>query len=170
MFKLLFNKKNGGAFRRIALVGLIVTLLSGCSTVIVDDGAEKLYYDSIKSSNDIGGIKAVTYVERCKELIKSVYAPESRDEFNSIRDNYSDIVTESCLKQLCTVSSKLVDSDFNNTVEFNSVRYGYPSHTEDERKRIYMNIYVKKDSLTWRLNVELSINDESNKVYDVDVW
>lgn len=118
----------------------------------------------------IGEETTTEFINRCKWMIKASYAPESQSEFNHIQSKYNDIATELCLRQLSKSDTRLTGSDFNNTIVFNKVRYGYAKHQQDGIKRVYMNITVGKDNLSWDINIELDVNPELNKVDNIDVW
>lgn len=118
----------------------------------------------------IGDYTVNEFLERCKKMIKSAYAPESLEEYIGITEEYKDIATELCLNQLCKDDVELSGVDFNNTVEIKDTIYGYKYHQDNQKDKVYMELEVTQGSLSWDINIELEVNGEINKIDNINVW
>ena len=157
-------------YKVIAAALCVLVAFSGCALRKTEGSDEEVFKHKQEIEYVIGDETNTAFVDKCKELIKAAYAPESQSEFNHIQGKYKDIATELCLQQLTKVDNKLTGDDFGNTLTFNMVRYGYAKHQSDGVKRIFMDVTVQKGQLSWNIDIELDINNELNKVDNIDVW
>lgn len=156
---------------RVSILALsILVTFCGCTLNKVKSSDDEVFKHKQEIEYVIGDETNKAFVEKCKEMIKAVYAPESQSEFNHIQSKYMDIATEICLQQLTSVDNKLTGDDFGNTIDFNRIRYGYAKHQADGVKRVFMDVTVHKGQLAWNVNIELDINSELNKIDNIDVW
>lgn len=161
----------------ILAVGVKITT-SSKDTIEIDSTPEDVVTTEQKELAKSGEIKidtigdclAYDFIDECKRAIKASYAPIDKEEYDSIPKEFSGIMTDACINQLYDKGVELTGEDFNNTLKFNVVRYGFKQHQSDEKRRIYMNITVSNSSIHWDINIELLINDDIGKIDNIDVW
>ena len=163
--------------KRVFSLLLALTILvafCGCTNSKQKDAVEvkTLKVDTKLTENEynIGDKTVYEFMEKCKKLIKAVYAPEDASEFESITDDYSDIINSVCLQQLIKTDTEMTGLDYGNDIVFKSEKYGYGKHQEDGKRKLLYNIAVSQSDLTWEVFIELSIDEETGKINDNDIW
>ena len=133
---------------------------------------QTLKVDTKMTENEynIGDKTVYEFMEQCRNLIKAVYAPEDANEFNSITEDYSDIINSVCLQQLIKTDTEMTGVDFGNDIVFKSEKYGYGKHQEDGKRKLLYNVAVTQVDLTWEVFIELSIDESTGKICDIDIW
>ena len=158
----------------ILLALTILVALCGCTESKTQDAVEvkTLKVDNKLTENEynIGDKTVYQFMEKCRNLIKAVYAPEDAGEFESITSEYSDIINSVCLQQLLKTDTEMTGLDYGNDIVFKSEKYGYGKHQEDGRRKLLYNIAVSQNDLTWEVFIELSIDENTGKIYDIDIW
>lgn len=152
----------------------ILVAMCGCTKDSAKDAVEveTLKVDNKLTENEynIGDRTVYQFMEECKNLIKAVYAPNDAHEFESIAENYSDIINSVCLQQLIKTDSEMTGLDYGNDIVFKSEKYGYGKHQEDGKRKLLYNIAVSQNDLTWEVFIELSIDETTGKINDIDIW
>ena len=165
------NKKIKLVIRKIIATISILVIFCSCGRYEErNEDAVYFYKQRLSDKNNIGDYTEKDYVSNCQKLIKCIYAPESAEQYNSIYSNFQDIINENCINQLYNRGVQLSDDDFQNTIEFNTVRLGYPDDNDIKQYRIYMGIVVDSNGSTYKLNVELDISGVNYKIDNIDVW
>ena len=152
----------------IELTVLISIAFIGCNTMLntYTTHSGNLYGDGYK----IGKYSIDEFIQRCSNLVVSSYAPKSIEEYTGIVEEYKDIATVICLEQLSNSSVELTGKDFNNTLSFNNIMYGYKGHQDNGKDKVYFNITVAQEDLSWIVNVEFEIDGENGKIDNINVW